>query len=62
MCICTTGVGAHMIFESPFTFTWSFLLIDVLFCCFVPCDVVSVVWLLAVIVWLNLELFSFGGY
>ena len=52
----------RMNFESPFTFMWLLLLNDVLFCCFVTCNLVSVVWLLAVLVWLSSELFSFGGY
>ena len=33
----------RMIFESPFTFMWSLLLNDGLFCCFVLYDVVSVI-------------------
>ena len=49
-------------FESRFSFMCSLLLNDVLLlCCFVLCNVVPVVWLLAVIVWLNSELVSLVG-
>ena len=41
-------------FSHPFRFMWAFLFSD-LFYCFILCNVVSGVWLLVVIVWLNSE-------
>ena len=53
-------VSPMFIYDSPSVSCGHFF--KVLFCCFVLCGVVSVVLLLAVIVWLNSEIFNFGGY